>query len=305
MADANKANLGIALYATLNNTFNAAMKVAEPVTMPLYQKQNSGSEIEIYNWEDFIIGFKRWEKGQQRVYRDVKSMEFSVKNEKWEASIEIDVDKINDNQAGQYDNKASALGTRAKLLPDELIYQLLTGGFTTTKVYDGQPWFGTHSILGTTVVNAGTAVFDATSFLAAIKVMNSWKVKADDLSTAVPLNMNAKYVLVHGPNLIGSVKDVLEVELISGGASNKWQGAATPLQFNFIEDDSWYLFNVNAPVKPIILQEREAMTFKTFNADGSIELFNRDAWACGGKWRGTVLASLPWLGYGSTGTGAS
>lgn len=305
MADANKANLGIALYTTLNNTFNAAMKTAEPVSMPLYQKQNSGSEVEIYNWVDFIIGPKKWEKGQQRVYRDVKSMEYSVKNEKWEASIDIEVDKINDNQAGQYDNLASALGTRFKLLPDELFYSLITGGFTTTKVYDGQPWFGTHSILGTTVVNSATATFDATSFEAARKTMDSWKVKPDELSTAVPLNTSSKYFLVYGPNLEGAVRDVLNVDYIANGASNKWKNEATPLKFNFIEDNSWFLFNVGGPLKPIVLQEREAVTFKTFNADGSIELFNRDAWACGGKWRGSMLPTVPWLAYGSTGTGAS
>lgn len=305
MADANRANMGIALYATLNKTFDAAMKTADPMTMPLYQKQSSGGAYEIYNWADFIVGFKKWEKGQQRVYRDVKSMEFTVANEKWEATIEIDNDRVKDNQVGQYANLASSLGTRAKLLPDELIYQLLTGGFTTTKVYDGQPWFGTHSILGTSVVNAGTAAFDATSFQTAIQTMNSWKVKADDLSTAVPLNMNPKYVLVHGPSLIGAVKDVLQVELISGGASNKWQGEAQPMLFNFIEDASWYLFNVNAPIKPIILQERESMSFKTFTADNSVELFNSDSWVCGGKWRGTVVATLPWLAYASTGSPSS
>jgi len=305
MADANRANMGLALYATLNKSFDAAMKTVDPVTMPLYQKQNSGGAFEIYNWSDFIVGFKKWEQGQGRVVRDVKGMEFTVKNEKWEATIGIDNDRVKDNQTGQYTNLASALGNRAKLLPDELIYQLLVNGFSDTKVYDGQPWFGTHSILGTTVTNASTAAFDSTSFFDALKTMNSWKVKADDLSTAVPLNMNAKYYLIHGPNLIGAVKDVLEVELISSGGSNKWQGAATPLQFNFIEDDSWYLMNVGAAVKPIIVQEREAMSFKTFTADNSVELFNNDTWLCGGKWRGTVLASLPWLAYGSTGEGPS
>lgn len=305
MADANKAVAGVQLYATLNMLFNDAMKVAEPVTMPLYQKRTSTGRFETYTWNDFMVGFREWKKGEQRVYRDVATMEYTVSNKDYEMTIEINNNDIEDNQLGQYKDSASQAGERAKTLPDELFMKLLDGGFTTTKVYDGQPWFGTHSILGTSVVNSGTAALDATAFFNAMKTMNSWKIKADDLSEAIPLNTKAKYVLVHGPNLMSAVKDVLSVEFIANGASNKWAGAAEPLQFNFIDDDSWYLFNVGQALKPVVLQERQAVKFQKFTSNDSIELFNRNSWVCGGLWRGTMLPTVPWLAYGSTGTGAS
>lgn len=301
----NNAVNSAALFMELNNEFQAAFNEVSPASTPLYKVRKSAARYENYSFLDHIVGFYKWEKYKDLIYRNVKQQEYVVENERWGNGIQVDEDDIADNMVNNYKDQASAMGRVAKLLPDERIAELLEGAFTTCKTYDGQPWLGTHTILGTTIVNATTDVFSATSFQTAIQTMAGWKVKPDDFSKARPLNAGSSLVLVHGPNLIGAVKDVLEVDLISGGASNKWKGFAQPLRFDYITDDSWYILNVSGGIKPIVLQEREAVTFKSFSSNDSKENFDNQSWTYGAKWRGTALPTAFWYAYGSTGVGGS
>lgn len=78
---------------------------------------------------------------------------YTITNKKWEASIKVDKDKIDDDQIGQYSLMAETIGQDTTMFPDKLVFQLLQQGFTTL-CYDGQNFFDTdHPMNGNAVSN--------------------------------------------------------------------------------------------------------------------------------------------------------
>lgn len=67
---------------------------------------------------------------------------FTIKNRKFESTIEISRDDIADDRLGIFKPALSEMGQAAKRHPDELIFDLLAKGFTSP-CYDGQNFFDT------------------------------------------------------------------------------------------------------------------------------------------------------------------
>ena len=67
---------------------------------------------------------------------------FTIKNRKFESTIEISRDDIADDRLGIFKPAITEMGQAAKRHPDELIFDLLAKGFTST-CYDGQSFFDT------------------------------------------------------------------------------------------------------------------------------------------------------------------
>lgn len=78
---------------------------------------------------------------------------YTITNKKWESSITVEKDKIEDDQIGQYSLMAETIGQDTAMFPDKLVFQLLQQGFTTL-CYDGQNFFDTdHPMAGATASN--------------------------------------------------------------------------------------------------------------------------------------------------------
>ncbi|MBV7262568.1 Mu-like prophage major head subunit gpT family protein [Photobacterium sp. WH24] len=67
---------------------------------------------------------------------------YTIVNKKFEASIKVEKDKVEDDQIGQYGLMAETIGQDTALFPDKLTYSLLPLGFST-ECYDGQYFFDT------------------------------------------------------------------------------------------------------------------------------------------------------------------
>ncbi|MGC3833959.1 Mu-like prophage major head subunit gpT family protein [Moritella viscosa] len=78
---------------------------------------------------------------------------YTIKNKKFEASITVERDKVEDDQIGQYGLMAESIGQDVAVFPDKMVFSLLAAGFTTT-CYDGQYFFDTdHPMAGGTASN--------------------------------------------------------------------------------------------------------------------------------------------------------
>lgn len=140
----NKGNLTI-----LNQSFNAAFKGGMATVAPMWNRiameVPSTTGEEKYGWLGKSTKFREWIGDRQ--YQNLKVHDYTIKNKTFENTVEVDREDIEDDQFGIYNMPMQLLGEDAALHPDELVFGLLTQGFTT-KCYDGQPFFDTDHPVG-------------------------------------------------------------------------------------------------------------------------------------------------------------
>lgn len=106
---------------------------------------NSSSADMKYGWLGKTTKFREWI--GDRVYQNLKSHDFAIKNKDFENTVGVDRNDIQDDILGQYSVLFSQLGQDAGNHPAELLYGLIKSG-TTSLCYDGQYFFDTdHPVM--------------------------------------------------------------------------------------------------------------------------------------------------------------
>lgn len=100
---------------------------------------STGSE-ETYGWLGMFPQLREWI-GPRHV-KNLTAHGFTIKNRKFESTVGVPRDNISDDKLGVFKPAFSEMGQLARTHPEELIFNLLTSGFTTTG-YDGQNFFDT------------------------------------------------------------------------------------------------------------------------------------------------------------------
>lgn len=124
----------------------------------------STSRDETYGWLGQFPALREWI-GPRQV-KNLEAHGFTIKNRKFESTIEISRDDIADDRLGIFKPALSEMGQAAKRHPDELIFDLLARGFAAP-CYDGQNFFDTdHPVKDaegndTTVANTDGGTGDA------------------------------------------------------------------------------------------------------------------------------------------------
>ncbi len=98
-----------------------------------------------YGWLGKFPRMKKWL--GDRVIEQLKGYKYSLDNEDWEDTIEVDRNDIEDDNIGFYSPLFEEMGMAVETHPDELVFALLKAGFATN-CYDGQYFFDTdHQVL--------------------------------------------------------------------------------------------------------------------------------------------------------------
>jgi phage major head subunit gpT-like protein len=141
--------INAANMAILNQSFNAAFKgafdVAAPMSGRIAMTVPSTTSEEKYGWLGMSTTFREWL--GERQYQALKTHSYSIKNKRFENTVEVDRDSIEDDQYGVFSPLMSQLGQDSALHPDELVFGLLQQGFNTA-CYDGQYFFDTDHPVG-------------------------------------------------------------------------------------------------------------------------------------------------------------
>lgn len=122
--------------ATYTDAFLQAPSHGDKIAMTV----PSVSREETYGWLGAFPNMREWIGP-----RHVKSFEahgFTIKNRKFESTVEVNRDDIADDKIGVYKPAFSEMGQASKRHPEELIFGLLASGFETS-CYDGQNFFDT------------------------------------------------------------------------------------------------------------------------------------------------------------------
>ena len=135
----NNANLRT-LGTSFSALFSAGLGMAAPqwdevaTTVPSNTGQNE------YGWLGEIEGMREWVGDRQ--LKDMSTSSYVIKNRKFETTIEVKGDDIDDDNVGIYSFRFRNLGRAAAAHPNELVFGALKAGFNTN-CYDGQFFFDT------------------------------------------------------------------------------------------------------------------------------------------------------------------
>lgn len=137
--DLNAASLA-ALNLAFTTAFNTSLTGVETTYGRVAMTVNSTTRTQSYPKLSEIPGMREWL--GDRVINRFQVDGFQITNRKFENTIAVGVDDIADDQIGMYSTLVSDFGQTAAELPDDLVWEQIAAGFTTTH-YDGQFFFDT------------------------------------------------------------------------------------------------------------------------------------------------------------------
>jgi len=247
----------------------------------------STTKTENYAFLGTVPQVREW--GTGRLAKGLRSESYSVENQKYEATLEVDRDELSDDQTGQIRIRINELAARAATHKDFLLTQLMINGATAGfNSYDGVTYFNASHVSGDsgaqsniltpaavdtanpTIAEFQTALKDGIARILGFKDDQGEPMAntAAGLVAIVPATMYMTALEAINTTIVQSVKNILE-------------GAARVITFPRLTDASkWYLCKTDESVRPFIFQDREPLEFNAIEA-GSEEEFKREKYLYG------------------------
>jgi phage major head subunit gpT-like protein len=298
----NKANL-TAVFINLKTIFNKAFDAAPSVWEKTTMKVPSGSSQNDYAWLSRFPKMIKW-LGSKTI-KTLKAFGYTVVNDDYECTIEVDRNDIDDENIGIYAIQAKDGGFSAKQLPDEIDAELKNNAFAN-ECFDGQYYYDSdHPVAGASVSNLGTAALSAATITLAAASYGVGRLAimslTDDEGRPLGLIPN---VLEVGPSLEATAKLLCNSPKLEDDKPNPYFGTAEVLlNPRLTSTTQWMLHVTNRPLKPFIYQERKAPVFVQQTNPESEDVFMRKKFKFGAEARAAGGYGLWQLSYGSTGLG--
>lgn len=137
------------LLANIFTGFKAAFRSGFAASTPLWPKVAtrvpSSTRTETYAWLGKWPRIREWL--GDRVIKKLKGAAYTLTNKKYESTIEVPRDDVEDEQTGIFGPMFTEMGQAVSEFPDELVFRALGEGWTN-KCYDGQPFFDDEHPVG-------------------------------------------------------------------------------------------------------------------------------------------------------------
>ena len=230
---------------------------------------------------------------------------FELENEKWESTISVDADALEDDQYGQIKLRVQQMAESARNFYGEKAFEALVNG-DSTLCYDGQYFFDNDHEEGDSGTQDNLLDLELTSENLSTARSHMMRFK-DDKGKALKINGDT---VVVPPELESTALEIVGAESIerytaSGDdkkpTMNVHRGRYTVITTPEITDaDSWYLTCSNRITKPVIFQNRKETDFNALEGNSETG-FMRDEYLYGvknrfamgvGDWR-LAIASIP------------
>ncbi len=251
--------------------FLKAYNEATPDWPKIATKTTSEGSEEDYGWLGNVPGIR--EMNGERMPKGLSSYDYTIKNKEFEGTVEVRQTDIDDNKIATKDALVTALGARAALFPDQLVFDLLKANGLA---YDGQNFFdndhdeglsGTQSnvLSGSDIGNSTTLTEDV---YAAAKVRLGGFL--DDQGEIMYPDMGKPIVLVPLA-LEGPAKKLFRAN-VGGGDTNIYSDDAEVVaSARLTAPKVFYVLNVAQGIKPLIYQERQFIPMEYDGGDASQE----------------------------------
>jgi phage major head subunit gpT-like protein len=290
------------LYKNFNTIFNEALSAAKPQYGQVAMVVPSTTRENGYVWLGAWPKLREWLGDRQ--FHKLEAYDYSIKNKKWESSVEIPEEDIEDDNYGVYRPLTESMAISAGMHPDELIFALLNNGFVTGKSYDGKTFFATDHGSG------GNKVTPALSFAAggSYSVAKTALDRVKDSKGKYLFSGAERDILVVPPELKEMAMTGLNADYLSVSSgstqNNPWKNSADLVASPQLSSaTAWFLLRPFGGLKPFIFQTRRAIRFVTKqDPQQSDMVFLRGQYAFGCDARYNAGYGLHQLAYGSTGT---
>lgn len=293
-----------AIFINLMTTFHNAFEATPNTWQKIAMLVPSTGKLNDYAWLSNFPKMRKWV--GEKLIKSLAAFKYTIVNDDWEATIEVDRNDIEDDSLGIYAPQAQMAGYSAKQLPDEIVYALVNGAFSNL-CYDGKAFFATNHPVGKGIVSNKGVV--ALSFATLALAQASYgaarialrKMKDDE---GRPLNITPNVLLVP-PALEDTGKALLTNDRLEDGKPNPYKGTAElAVDARITSDTAWFLLDTTKPVKPFLYQERKAPNFVQQTDPQSEGVFMRKKFKYGAEARAAGGYGFWQLAYGSTGEGS-
>ncbi|MBX3396507.1 MAG: Mu-like prophage major head subunit gpT family protein [Phycisphaerae bacterium] len=260
----------------------------------------STTKTEDYRWLGSVPQMREW--GAGRIAKGLRVESYSVENQKYEATLEVDRDEISDDQTGQIRIRINELALRAATHKDYLLAQLLiNGGSSGFLSYDGVTYFNDAHVSGASGSQDNNLTFNVTTpanpttsemrdaIMQAVTQMAGFK---DDQGLPMMLDMSG-LVLVVPPNHYFNAMEAVSAAIVVN-TTNVINGLARVISFPYLTaTDTFYLLKTDGVVRPFVLQDREPVEFRSMDKDDSEEAFMREKYLYGVRARYRMTYGYP------------
>ncbi len=251
----------------------------------------SDGPSETYPWLGESHKPREW--ADQRIPYDLSEYSFTLTNKKYESTMDVEKEALEDDRFGQIVPRAMSMGEAARQYIDELVFTALNNGFTTA-CYDDQYFFSaSHSEKNSgTQSNLGSVALSGANVTAAIAEMRQFKDDQGRYLDIVPDTL-----FVH-PDEEGTALEIFKSPKDPDNANNPVnvnQGRFPVVVTPFLTSGYWVLARTAGAMKPAMWQERVAIEMQTDDS----HLFDDDYLQFGVRFRGIAGLTNWRLAYGS------
>ena len=253
--------------------FLKAYNSATPVWPKIATKTTSTGASEDYGWLGNVPGIR--EMNGERMPKGLATYDYVIKNKEFEGTVEVRQTDIDDNKIATKDALVTALGARAAMFPDQLVFNLIKANGIC---YDGQNFFDTdhaEGLSGTQSNDLTGTGMDEASYNAAKIALGSF---LDDQGEVMYPEIGKPLVLVP-LTLEPAAKKLFASTTTNGGANTLADDADVLASARLTNVKQYYVLNVSQGLLPFIYQEREFVPMEydggTATQEGSHERFMR------------------------------
>ena len=229
----------------------------------------------------------------QRVSYDLSQYDFTLTNVKYESTMRVEKEALEDDRFGQIVPRATSMGEAARQYIDELVFTAYNNGFSTA-CYDAQNFFSaSHSEKNSgTQSNLGSVALSGAAVTAAIAEMRQFK---DDQGRY--LNIVPDTLIVH-PDEEGTAKEIKLSDRDPDNANNPVnvnKGGFNIIVTPELTSGYWIAARMAGAMKPAMWQDRVSIEMQTDDS----HLFDDDYLQFGVRFRGVAGLTNWRLAYGS------
>ena len=294
-----------ALRRTFNRAFQEGVKTAPSAWRKVATMFPSGSAQNIYGWLMKAPQLREWPKGAQRQARSIAEKAYALPNQKFESTVEVNAEDIEDDNLGMYRPLVEMLGQESEDHIDRETFGVLDSGYRTTCL-DGKAFFATDHPRAAEVDGTGASAAESNllrgdleveepagkSSTGAVTVKGGTDGKAVGGTfrlkcTKAGAKAAAKFQLAVDGGDYGSEEIAASAEYAipnSGGVVAEF-GAG-----NYAKDEvwtikpehgAWYLLYTRSALKPLIYQRRTVADIRAIMDPENDTVFAKDVYPYG------------------------
>lgn len=293
------------LGTSIKKVFDAAFEAAPSVWNQVAMDVPSNTKSNTYAWIEKFPAMRKWV--GDKVVKQLGAHAYTIVNDDFEATVEIDRNDIEDDNLGIYKPQAQMAGESSKQWADELVFSTLTSGFTNP-CYDGKPFYAANHEVGEgkskkLVSNRLNVPLSIDSVAAARASYGAARTMLRSVKDAEGRPLNLKPTLLVVPPALEDIANALmTVDKLEDNKVNPYKGTAKVLVVGWLATDTeWHLLDTSKAVKPIIFQPRKKPVFVQQTDASSDAVFMRKKFKFGAEARGAAGYGLWHMAVGSTG----